>query len=192
MTKVIGLTGGIGSGKSTVAAMFSELGIPVYIADDAARQVMSEAKTISKIATTFENVVTANVIDRSKLAEIVFKDPSALQQLNEIVHPAVALHFKEWLLRQTFPVVIREAAILFESGSYLDCDAIITVVAPIEDRIARVIARDNITREKVLQRINNQWSDDQRIAKSDFVIENIDLEKTKQQVSQLFEKLIIL
>jgi dephospho-CoA kinase len=191
MTKIIGLTGGIGSGKTTVAKCFIELGCPVYLADEGAREVMQSAGMIAAIKKEFGSQFFANdELDRKKLAAMVFNDENKLRALNELVHPAVALHFSNWLRQQqAFPFVIREAAILFESGSYKDCDKIITVTAPVEVRLQRVMARDKITREQVMERMNNQWSDALKIAKSDYVIENIDMAHVREIVGQIFQTL---
>jgi dephospho-CoA kinase len=193
MTKIIGLTGGIGSGKTTIANYFQSRGIPVYIADDEARKIMQTAEVIHAIKKTFgETLFDGIVLKRDKLAEIVFNDPEKLQQLNGIVHPAVKRHFKLWLLdHKEFPIVIYEAAILFESGNYKDFDLIITVTAPIESRIQRVIERDKTTREQVLGRINSQWTDEQRVSKSDFVIENIDVEIARRKTDEILKILKI-
>ncbi len=190
MKKIIGLTGGIGSGKSTVASYFKELGVPVYIADDAAKQVLQYPETARKVIETFGEVLNNDGIDRKKLAQIVFDNPEKLKQLNAIVHPAVHIHFKEWIKSQDSNFVIKEAAILFESGSYKDCDKIISVSAPTEIRIERVMSRDNVTRVQVLQRMAHQLSDDERNNRSDFVIFNEDLILTKLQVSQIFTTLV--
>ena len=174
MTKKIGLTGGIGSGKSTIAEHFKSKGIPVYIADTEARLIMQDAKVVEAIKNAFGTAVYENnQLVREKLASIVFNNPEKLQVLNAIVHPAVRLHFENWLLTQKeHPFIIYESAILFETGSYKDFDAIITVTAPKEIRIERVIKRDNTTAEQVSKRMKAQWTDEQRIEKSDFVIEN--------------------
>ena len=193
MAKIIGLTGGIGSGKTTVARQFENLGIPVYIADNAAKEVAEMPEAIALIKQTFDPVIfDGNQINRQKLANIVFNDAGKLQQLNQIIHPLVKRHFDKWLEKfKHMPFVIREAAILFESGSYLDCDKIITVTAPLELRIERVINRDNTNRDAILKRIQNQWTDEMKIAKSDFVIENISLENTKNQVDKIYSELQI-
>ncbi len=190
MTKIIGLTGGIGSGKTTVANYFKSCGIPIYIADDEARKIMESASIIEAIKDSFGTDVFENeILNREKLAKIVFNNPERLEKLNSIVHPAVKKHFEQWLLQnQAAPYVIYEAAILFESGRYKDCDIIITVTAPIESRIERVIKRDKTTRELVLKRINAQWTDEKRISKSDFIIENISLSEWLLNLySELFE-----
>ena len=123
--------------------------------------------------------------DRTYIAQIVFNNPEKLAILNGIVHPALAKYFKQWAKKQTSPYVLKEAAILFESGSYKDCNYIITVTAPEQVRIARVMARDHCTEAQVRARIAQQWSDAQRIALSNAVIENIDLESAKEQVKRI-------
>lgn len=193
MTKIIGLTGGIGSGKTTIANYFKSFGIPVYIADDEARKIMQSLEIITAIKNVFGDEVFENEkLKREELAKIVFNNPEKLEKLNNIVHPAVKKHFEQWLLQHTAaPYVIYEAAILFESGSYKNCDLIITVTAPIESRIQRVVERDKTTRELVLKRINAQWTDEQRISKSDFIIENTSIETTKLEVVKILKILKI-
>jgi dephospho-CoA kinase len=189
MTKIIGLTGGIGSGKTTVANYFQELGVPVYIADDHAKVVMQLSEIISEIKAVFgESVFENGTLNRKKMAEIVFNSPEKLKQLNAIVHPAVKKDFEQWLLNhKKNHFILYEAAILFESERYKDCDAIITVIAPLETRIERVIKRDNTSRALVLQRISAQWTDEQRIAKSDFVIDNTTIEEVKKEVVKILK-----
>ena len=191
MTKIIGLTGGIGSGKTTIANYLKSIGIPVYIADDEAKKVMQLPEIVTQIKLEFgENVFVNDLINTSKLAKLVFNNPEKLKQLNKIVHPAVKKHFDNWVLQhKDFPFVIKEAAILFESGSYQYCDKIITVIAPIETRIKRVINRDKTSRENVLDRINSQWTDEQKTSKSDFVIANISFDDAKNQVDKIINLL---
>lgn len=191
MTKVIGLTGGIGSGKTTVANYIKSLGIPVYIADYEARKIMETQEVIALIQNTFGNtVVSKNKIDREKLAQLVFNHPDKLQKLNDIVHPLVKQNFINWVKNhENHPFVIKEAAILFESGSYKFCDSIITVTASLETRLQRVMTRDKTTKESFLDRIKNQWSEEEKIAKSDYVIYNISLEDTKNQVNNILKLL---
>jgi dephospho-CoA kinase len=193
MTKIIGLTGGIGSGKTTVAKYFQSMGVPLYIADDEAKKIMQSADCIESIRENFGcDVFEDGILSRKKLAEIVFNNPEKLVLLNSIIHPAVKKDFTKWVLKhKSEPFVIYEAAILFESGSYKNCDIIITVTAPLESRIQRVILRDKVTKEDVLKRINAQWNDNQRIAKSDYVIENIDPELTKLEVQTILKILNI-
>ena len=190
--KIIGLTGGIGSGKTTVANYFQSKGIPVYISDVEAKKVMAFPEIISQIVAIFGTDILGenDTLNRDKLASIVFNNPDKLKQLNSIVHPAVKKHFEQWVgNNKNFPYLVKEAAILFESGSYKDCDAIITVCAPMETRINRVLERDTSTREKVLQRINNQISDDERIAKSQYIITNENFDQTKIQMDNILNLL---
>ena len=193
MSKIIGLTGGIGSGKTTLATYMQSLGIPVFIADEEAKKLMQSAEVLRKIQAVFGEVVFKNgQLNRQELASIVFAKPEKLNQLNGIIHPVVKKQFKIWLdQHQSAPFVVYEAAILFESGSYQNCDAIITITAPLEDRIARVMQRDNSSREQVLNRINAQWTDAQRAAKSNFVIENIEPKIAKLQFEEILKILKI-
>ena len=132
MTKIIGLTGGIGSGKTTIANYFRNANIPVYIADNEARKITQLPEIIDQIRIKFgEAIFDDSILNREKLSKIVFNDPEKLQLLNSIIHPAVRKHFQDWVLNhKNAPFVIYEAAILFESGSYKNCDSIITVTAP--------------------------------------------------------------
>lgn len=191
MTKIIGLTGGIGSGKSTIAKLFESKGIPVYIADKEAKKLMNSKAIVKQISNVFGNeIIYQDKIDRPKLANIVFNQPDKLALLNSIVHPAVQKHFKKWLIKHNdFPFVIKEVAILFETGGDAACDKIITIVAPKELRIKRVMLRDQVSEDAVLSRMNNQWTDEQKAAKSDFVIENVDFEHTKMEVENILKVL---
>ncbi|MFC6877957.1 dephospho-CoA kinase [Flavobacterium myungsuense] len=193
MTKIIGLTGGIGSGKTTIAKYFAEKGIPVYIADDEARKITESPDILQSIRTVFGDEVFNNEkLDRVKVSQIVFNDTNKLKQLNEIIHPAVKKHFKNWVLHHSnFDFIVYETAILFESGSYKQCDAVISVIAPIETRINRVMIRDSVSREEVLNRIKNQLSDEDLIKKSDFIVENNTLEEAKRQVNKILKKITI-
>lgn len=191
MTKIIGLTGGIGSGKTTVAKQFETLGVPVYIADTEAKKIIDLPTTIELVKNEFGNsILDDGILNREKLAKIVFENPEKLQKLNSIIHPLVKAHFQKWIQEnKNYAFVIKEAAILFESGSYKDCDKIITVVAPLEIRIERVLKRDKTNYESVIKRVQNQWTDEMRIVKSDYVIENIGIENTKNQVDKLYKVL---
>lgn len=193
MTKIIGLTGGIGSGKTTISRFFSEFGIPVYIADDEAKKIASLPETVNSIRKIFgKSIFDKGQLNREKLATVVFNDSEKLKSLNAIIHPAVRMHFESWLKQHVnFSYVVKETAILFESGSYKDCDIVITVTAPIEVRISRVVARDSTTPEKVLKRINSQWTDQERISQSDYVIENVDINAAKNQLTEILKKLTI-
>lgn len=189
MSKIIGLTGGIGSGKTTLATYMESLGIPVFIADDEAKKLMQSADVLEAIQTSFGDAIFENgQLNRQQLAAIVFSKPEKLQQLNGIIHPAVKQQFSIWLGQfQSEPIVVYEAAILFESDSYLNCDSIITITAPLEDRIVRVMQRDSSSREQVLERINAQWTDDQRAAKSDYVIDNTNTQIAKQEIDRILK-----
>ena len=190
MTKIIGLTGGIGSGKTTIARLFEAEGIPVYIADDEAKKIMILPETIQFVGEYFgQEVIVNHQIDKKKLSEIVFNQPEKLKELNKIIHPLVKNHFDNWIKKQNSSFVIKEAAILFESGSYKYCDKIITVIASEETRIKRVMSRDNCTKEAVLDRIKNQWSDSQKTSKSDYIIENENLSEAKLQFQEILKKL---
>ena len=191
MTKIIGLTGGIGSGKTMVSKYIESLGIPVYIADDQAKELMTTNKVIEAISSVFGNEVLDNgILNREKLAQIVFNNSKKLQKLNSIVHPEVKKHFDNWVEKhKAYPFVVKEAAILFESGSNKYCDTVITITSPLETRLQRVIERDKTDRESVLKRMQNQWTDEQRTAKSDYVIHNLSVDATKKQVDQIFKLL---
>ena len=191
MTKIIGLTGGIGTGKTMVAEYFKSLGIPVYIADKEARQLMTSENIINALSNEFGKEILENgILNREKIAQLVFNNTKKLQKLNSIVHPEVKKHFDNWVEKhKNYPFVVKEAAILFESGSYKYCDTIITVTAPLETRLQRVMKRDKTDRESVLKRIENQWTDEQRIAKSNYVIHNLSVESTKKQVDEILKKL---
>ena len=177
MTKIIGLTGGIGSGKTTIAKHIEQLGIPVYIADLEAKKIVETEVVISKIIDAFgENILENNKIDRTKLSKLVFENPEKLKTLNAIIHPEVAIHFKNWVNKhQNSSIVVKETAILFESGSYKNCDKIILVTAPKEVRIQRVMKRDNLSRQAIESRIANQWSEEKKEKLSDFIIVNENL-----------------
>lgn len=191
MTKIIGLTGGIGSGKTMVAQYIQSQGIPVYIADEEAKKVMNTPEVVAAVAKTFGNDVIENgSVNRQKVAQLVFNSPEKLKQLNEIIHPRVKQDFDNWVEKHhNFPFVVKEAAILFESGSYQFCDKIITVTAPLTVRLQRVMERDSVTRDQVLARMQNQWDDEKKVALSDFVIHNIRIEDTKSQVDNILKTL---
>jgi len=191
MTKIVGLTGGIGSGKSTIAEYMHSKGIPVYIADDQAKKIMDDPEIVKKVREIFdENVVENEKLNRKKIAELVFSSPNLLQKLNEIIHPAVKESFDKWLKNnKKSNFVVKEAAILFESGSYKDCDKIILVTAPQEIRIERVMNRDKVSRDQVLDRMKNQWSDEQKAEFSDYIIDNTDLSISLKEVDLILKEL---
>jgi dephospho-CoA kinase len=193
MTLKSGITGGIGSGKSTVAKIFALLGVPVYYADDAARAILHEDhEVLESIRKLFgDEVLVDGKPDRKRIAAQVFNDKEKLGKLNAIVHPAVRRHFEGWLTAHNdAPYILKEAAILFESGTYKELDKIITVVSPEEARIARVMKRDNVTAEEVRSRIANQMSDEEKIKLSHFIIHNNDSELIIPQVLDVHHKLM--
>ena len=192
MTKIIGLTGGIGSGKTTIANHLKSLGIPVYNSDEQAKKILYLPETIKSLKSIFGNsIFSNNLLDKEKLSKLVFNYPIQLKLLNQIIHPAVKVDFDKWLFEnKNAKLVIKEAAILFESGSYKDCDAIISISAPQELRIQRVINRDLATYEEVMSKINNQWTDDMRNKKSDYVIDNQDIEVACAQTQKIITILL--
>ena len=186
---IVGLTGGIGSGKTTVVNFFKEFSnIAVYIADVEAKKIMNSSIIIkSKLIKEFgKNSYENNILNKTFLADIVFKDKEKLKILNSIVHPEVLLHFQEFVIKNTNKdYVLYENAILLENKSNLFCDFIITVTAPLDIRVQRVILRDNSTKTSVLNRIRNQWSEEKKTIQSHYVINNLSLEKTKIQVNRI-------
>lgn len=190
--KIIGLTGGIGSGKTTVAMLFKELGVPVYIADDEAKGLMNTSMEIRKklIELLGDRAYVNDGLNKKFVSDIVFKNPEILSKVNAIVHPEVSKHFKEWHKKHNTQYCIKEAAILFESGAYKDCDLTILVRAPLVERIARVMKRDTVTKEDILLRMKYQWSDEKKAELADIIIDNTDMETTKLTVRKIHESLI--
>ncbi len=189
---VVGLTGGIGSGKTTIANFFKELNVPIYFADIEAKKLMNKSKVLQKkIKALFgERAYIKNELNRPFIAERIFKDKQLLQQMNAIVHPKVGKHFIKWLNKQNSPYVIKEAAILFENNSYKNYDYIITVVAEEKERINRILHRDNTSEQKIKDIMKNQWDDSKKVKLSDFVIQNKSLDNTKKQVYSIHRKLL--
>jgi dephospho-CoA kinase len=191
--KIIGLTGGIGSGKTTVGKWFAENGIPVYDSDSEAKLLIKENDELRlKISSLLgDEAYVDGVYNRKFVAAKVFSNPRLLEKLNEIVHPAVFEHFHNWVKNQKSEFIIKEAAILFESGSYKDCDLIISVVAKEELRIERVVKRDGLDPNQVRDRIRTQWTDELRIKHSDFVINNdLDLIYLKSEFQRVYNELL--
>jgi len=189
--KIIGLTGGIGSGKTTVAKMFSELGIPVYIADTEARKLSNRSKVIRRklIDLLGQEAYIDNRLNRTFVAEKIFNDTDLLKAVNAIIHPKVASHFKRWVKKQQGPYVIKEAAILFENGGYKQCDKTILIVAPEAIRIERLLARDQSSKAEIEARMKNQWSDSEKKKLADIIIENTHLETTRKRVLEVHKNL---
>lgn len=170
----IGITGGIGSGKTTITKLFEHLGVPIYLADERAKWLMhNNFSIINKVNELFSPMAYINgELNRPHIAAMAFSNKKLIKQLNEIVHPAVANDFNEWVSAQTTPYIIKEAALLFESGSYLELDAIVTVAAPLEVRVKRTMQRDNIGKEAVMKRIKNQLPDEVKSSAADYIINN--------------------
>ncbi len=193
--KVIGLAGGIGSGKSTVAKSFSIKGIPVYNSDDKAKYLMKhslELKNNIQLLLGEHAYDEAGELNKSYISDKIFRDKDLLKKMNALVHPAVFKDSLDWQNNQkNVPFILKESAILFESGGYLLCDAIISVVAEEKIRIKRTMQRDGFSEQEVKNRINNQWSDDQRIENSDYVITNNGtLEELEEQITLVYNKII--
>ena len=192
--KIIGLTGGIGSGKTTVANFFKELGVPIYIADVEAKKIMNTSVSIKKALISWfgEKSYLNNELNRKFIASKVFKDKELLQKLNNIVHPEVDKHFKVWVANQDQSYVIYEAAIIFENNAQSKFDYTILVTAPEDIKVKRVLNRDESTEQEVRNRMKNQWDDSKKEKLANFIIENIDLEDTKSQIYLLHTKLLSL
>lgn len=187
----VGITGGIGSGKSYVARVFKALGVPFYDADKEAKLIMNNSPIIAdKLIDAFgHQVYTAEgQLDRKFLGEMVFKDIAKLKRLNEIVHPVVIQHGEDWAEKQTFAYSLKEAALLFESGSYKQLDYTVLVLAPLELRLQRVMLRDGIGRGQVEDRISKQMSDDDKHLLADFVLINDEKTPLLPQILALHEK----
>jgi len=189
---LVGLTGGIGSGKTTVAKQFSALGVPVYIADDEAKKLMKRSKIIKrKLIQLFgKEAYIDDELNKALIANIIFNDKTYLEKMNAIIHPRVKKHFHKWALKQDSPYVIKEVAVLFENDGYKACDYVITVIAPIDLRMKRILKRDNTTKAKIMAIMKNQWTDEEKSKLSDFVIENIALDNTKNQVLKIHKQLL--
>ena len=188
---LIGLTGGIGSGKTTVGQMFMELGVPVYNSDEHAKQLM---ETSEDVVEAIKNLFGAKAYKRKRLnkkyiSAKVFHDKELLNELNAIVHPAVRKHFKNWVGEQNSSYVIQEAAILFENGAYTNYDKMILVKAPKHSRIKRIQERDDSSEEEISARMKNQWEDDEKSILSDYVITNTNLKKTRTEVEKIHAEL---
>ena len=182
--KIIGLTGGIGSGKSTVLELFKILGVKTYSADESAKKLVNtDPNLINLIKSSFgNNIYDKGSLNTRKLSKIVFEDTEKLKLLNSIIHPAVARDFKLFLNSINEDYIVKEAAIIFETKSENNYDKIIFIQSPLEIRIERVTMRDNISREEVMKRINNQLDENLIIDKCDYVISNENKEDLEDKV----------
>lgn len=191
----VGITGGIGSGKSTVCRVFEWLGIPVYYADERAKWLMIMDPELQE---GIRELLGAGAymedgsLNRAYIASVVFKDAGKLEQLNRLVHPAVHRDGEAWHLAQQAPYTLREAALLYESGGYRFMDKMIVVTAPVELRIRRVMARDGVEREAVKARIAKQWPEEEKVALADFVIRNNEQAAILPQILRVHRRLLAL
>jgi dephospho-CoA kinase len=187
----IGITGGIGSGKSTVCTIFQILGIPVFNADIEARKLYDEPQVKEAIMLAFgDNMYPQGVFDKKAMANIVFQSADKLKQLNELLHPLVQIQFDTWLQQQESPYTIKEAALLIEAGSYQQLDELILVTCPMNKRIERVMKRDRVTEDEVLARINKQLSEEDKRTFCQYEIINDDRQLLIPQVLQLHHQLM--
>jgi dephospho-CoA kinase len=194
----VGVTGGIGSGKSTICSIFEHLGVPVYNADNRAKWLMHHDKELReklKEAFGWDTFDKQGNLDRTYLAKIVFNSPSKLKKLNSLVHPAVFIDYQKWVVANKeagHKYSVKEAALLIEAGSYKDLDKLVVVTCPIDIRLERIAKRDNARKEDVLKRINNQISDKERLLKADYVVKNASGFSLIKQVLELHKEFLSL
>tara|TARA_B100000579_G_scaffold353186_1_gene307842 strand:+ start:119 stop:703 length:585 start_codon:yes stop_codon:yes gene_type:complete len=190
--RIVGLTGGIGSGKSSVLEVFSSLGVPCYESDMRAKKLMQEdPELINQIKTLFgDNIYKGGKLNRASLADLVFTDNIKLSDLNSIVHPRVKRDFQLFVNQQNAVYAIKEAAILFEMNGAKDCDSTILVTAPEKLRIERVMKREKTKVEDIKSRISNQWTDKKKTPLADYVINNIDWAITLKKIEEIHQKLM--
>jgi dephospho-CoA kinase len=188
----LGVTGGIGSGKTSVCKVFTVLGIPVFSADRIAREIMdSDHYIIRKINSIVGKDLYSNgFLDRMSLASLIFNNNTLLEKVNSLVHPVVFEHFTGWVNYQNAPYVIMEAAILFESGASKLVDKVATIVAPEEERLSRVTQRSKLSRQQVLERMKNQMDDEARIKLSDYVIYNSESDMIIPTILEIHEDIL--
>jgi dephospho-CoA kinase len=190
--KVIGITGGIGSGKSLVCSIIEKIGFPVFYSDIEARKlVVSDQNIIEKLSALIGPTLYENgFFHKEILAHSIFNDASIKEKVNQIIHPRVREVFQDWVKSQHSPLVFNEAAILFETGMYKNYDVTILVTAPQEIRIERTIKRDHTTKENVIARMNSQWSDAEKIKLADFILINDDVTPLLSQIESTLDQLI--
>lgn len=189
----VGLTGSIGSGKSTIAKVFTLLGIPVYFSDIEAKKILDQPDVINIITAKFgiELLSSNGLINRQRLADKIFNDNFSLQWLNSIIHPRVRRHFLEWVdSNKNNPYIIQESAIMLETGFSTFFDKVVVVTCPIEERINRVLYRDKMTRDQVLDRMENQWSEELKVLKADHIVKNDDRSLALPQIMALHKEFL--
>jgi len=188
---LVGLTGGIGSGKSTVAKIFNSLGVPIFNSDAVAKEIINhDVDVIKQIKAEFGEIYDSKKLNAKKMAQIVFKDKKELEKLNSIIHPKVKEHFEHWINENSnSPILIKEAAILIESEAYKEMDKIILVIAPVEERIRRVMERDHVLSEQVGARLEVQLSDEEKQKYAQFIITNDGKELVIPQVLKVYNQL---
>jgi dephospho-CoA kinase len=189
---IVGLTGGIGSGKSTVAKMFQNLGVPVYFADNEAKRLMRESAVVKKklLLTFGPETFDQDVLNTSYLANIVFNDHAKLDQLNALVHPAVEADFKDWVSKQSGEIAMQENPLIFEKNIRDKYDKVVLIIAPSDKKIERLKLRDQATEKEIQARMNNQMKDEEKISLADFVILNDDLKETEKEVFRVYQELV--
>lgn len=190
--KIIGVTGGIGSGKTTVCKLFERKGVPVYYADDRAKAIYSENMVLRNgvINLLGAEAYIGNQINKAFVSSVVFHDKVKLEALNDLVHPIVKNDFENWAANQTSGFVIKEAAILFESGSYKTCDMTILIKSHGKDRVERVKKRDGLSDTEIQNRMDKQWTDEQKEALADLVLENDKLNDLPNKVDELYSQIL--
>jgi dephospho-CoA kinase len=189
---VVGITGGIGSGKSLVCSIFRVLGVPIFEADQVAKDLYrTNAELKEKLIIMFGREIYSgeNTLNRKLLSSVIFKDPESLRSVNELIHPLVREAFMSWIQKQNGCYVLHEAAIIFESGFYKMMDANILVTAPVEMRIRRVMEREAVTREGVTSRMSNQWREEETVKLADFIIRNDESDFLIKQVLETDKKI---
>jgi dephospho-CoA kinase len=189
--KKIGITGGIGSGKSYVSGIIKSMGFPVYHSDESAKLLMESNPVIKEglLLLFGESIYEKGELNKKKLAELIFESPELREKVNSLVHPIVRADFAQWASNQSKEIVFNEAAILFETGANTNFDATILVIAPEAIRIDRVMKRENCSRELVLKRIHSQWSDEQKSSLANFQIINDSVSPLLSQVENVLEKI---
>ena len=188
--KIIGLTGGIGSGKTTLLNWFRKKGFPCFESDSVGRRLLNSSLRKSVIKKFGSDIYVDGKLNRKNLARKVFKDLKSLNDLNKIVHPAVTESFEKFKLKNlNAPFIIKETAILFETGAYKECDAVILITSSQKERIKRIIIRDGIKRSEILERMKNQLSEAKKRELADYIIENINLEDVYVQAETIIKNL---